>query len=549
MLINTYFFNIFLLVLWFLVAVFDYGLFSYYWQLKWYRLDRFKDFLSTKQGRDFVRGYVLLWRSIIALGLFLYPFNDFERLKLILSVFLFVELIRNLFNFKRHWFVRPRITLKIALINLLSFSIEVLILTLTKDLSILFLLLIIRFLLLSAIVVFIDKLTELIKKYYFYLARKKISKYKDLIVIGITGSYGKTTVKEFVSQILSIKMNVVKTPENINSDIGISKFILNTDFNGVDVFVVEIGAYNVGDVKLVCDIVKPKIGILTAINEQHLALFGSIKNIQKTKYELLLSLPKDGLAIVNSDNKYCREYLNKIKAPVKLFGKEEVYNPDCLLTDVHTNKEGHVVSMLIIKDKIGTNDKGEKGRPLISNIVGEHNIMNIAPAILVALHLGLSREEVIKACSNLHLPAKSLEIYKYGKAIIIDDSYNSNPDGFKAALDLLGNFSSNLKKIVITRGMLELGEKSEELHEKIAGEISFYANELIIISKNYIKAFEKGIVEKYNINLKVKDDPDELLKYIQDLKNKNCVVLLENKIFPNVVNELKRNKTNYNYDI
>ena len=124
---------------------------------------------------------------------------------------------------------------------------------------------------------------------------------------------------------LKDNFQVVKTPANINTDIGIARILLNNVTDKHNVFVVEMGAYNVGDLTEHCNIVHPEIGILTAISPQHLSLFGSIENIQKAKYELLRFLPKNGLAVTNSDNKYCREFLDEIKAKVLTFGFEEEF--------------------------------------------------------------------------------------------------------------------------------------------------------------------------------------------------------------------------------
>ncbi|GAI48689.1 unnamed protein product, partial [marine sediment metagenome] len=149
--------------------------------------------------------------------------------------------------------------------------------------------------------------------------------FKNLLVVGITGSYGKTSTKEFLATVLSKRFNVLKTKEHQNSEIGISRCILNELKPEHKVFIVEMGAYGKGGIKLLCDIAKPKIGILTGMNEQHLALFGSQENIIKTKYELIENLPSDGMAIFNGNNKYCSELYGKTNISLKKITNYDIW--------------------------------------------------------------------------------------------------------------------------------------------------------------------------------------------------------------------------------
>lgn len=527
--------NIIISCLWIFSALADYSYYCYFWQLKEYRRDRMSDFLNTKQGQKLMHSYLFLWRSIIAFSLFFWPINKIVFLKYFLATIFLFELIKNIILFIEERILRPKITVKALFIIFFSISIEIFILFLSKDWTMVFLLLMTRFFIISAIVALISIPTKLIKKQLINLAEKKLSKYPKLMVIGITGSYGKTTVKEFLSGVLENKYKVIKTPKNTNTDIGIAKFILKTDFSKADAFIVEVGAYKIGEIITVCKMVKPKVGILTAINEQHLSLFGSIKNTQKAKYELLFSLPEDGLAIINSDNKYCIEYINDLKSETKTFGMDTQNNPDCLITDVKINKQGEINCFLIIK-----NNDDKKVEEFNTKIIGEYNALNLAPVILAAVFLGMKLEEIKLAIKNLKMPRNLMQTYKYGKAVIIDDSYNSNPDGFKAALSAVLQYPYNWKRIIITRGMLELGEKSDLIHEKIGGEIAFYMDELIIISPDSDEALRRGIIDKYRTKVKSIYQPKKLLKYIKELKNENCIVLLENRIFSNVLEELKK---------
>lgn len=523
--------NILIVMLWFLSAVMDYGEFCYTWQLKEYRWDRFKDFLSTQQGKNYWIRYPLLWRSIIAIIILFWPINDTQTIKMWLLVIFIIDLFYNIYRNSKKQNRYPAKTAKAIIVVFVSLIIEGLLFLMTRDWTILLILIIMRFLMVTIVIRFFNLLTSFAKKYYLKQATKKILKYPELIIIGITGSYGKTTVKVFLDHFLSVKFKTVKTPKNINTEIGIAKYILNTNFTGVEIFIVEMGAYRVGDIKTICDMVKPKIGILTAINEQHLSLFGSLKKTQEAKYELLRALPKDGLAITNADNPLCMEYLSELICQVQTFGVDEEKKPTALIKNVE-NEEGKLKCQGEIMGQICN---------IEAPIVGQHNTNNIAPCILVALHLGINKETIIERASTLKLPDGVLQSFVYGNCTILDDSYNSNPDGFKAALNLLTKYSTNKKRIIVTRGMLELGEKSYEIHEKIGEEISLIADELVIITPDFVEPLAKGVGTKFT-KIIHKFSPEELLKYLQSIKMQNCVILLENKVSAIVHTELTGQK-------
>lgn len=515
-----------IIALWAIGALFDYAAHMYRWQLKWYRVDRFYDFLQTSQGKKYLYSYGVFWRAVLAIAVSFWPINSVPLLKYIVLAFFSVDIIRQVWvGFRRH-IRRPVITKKVLLIGALALAIETIWIISSGDWAMFITVLILRAPIAAGSVILVNAGTDAVKRWYFFRAKKKLARFPNCTVIGVTGSYGKTSVKEFLSTILASKLGVIKTPKNINSDIGIASFILATDLSSCDICVVEIGAYKRGDIALVCNMIHPSIGILTAINEQHLSLFGSIQNTQAAKYELLRSLPKSGLAITNSDNPLCREFLGELAAPVQTFGTEEAWHPDCLLVDVHT-EDGKI----FCRYRVATEQKETKEFVCFPPFIGEHQAMNIAPCILVARHLGMAWEEIALAISTLKHPAYGVHIYRYGKATIIDDSYNSNPDGFLAALDVLSSYPSDRRRVVITRGMLELGEKSDELHEKIANDIAFIADELIVITPDFVAPLQRGLLgEKYRTAFSVITDPEALCDRVRTLKKTRSVVLIENRI-------------------
>lgn len=514
--------------LWFVVTLLDYGSFCYVWQLKEYRLDRFNDFISTKQGKDFLKSYLVRGRMMLIVPLLILWSLDITPAISLVIAWLFLELAGYLYKYFKKQYRRPKRTAKAYLIVLVAVALEVGIFFATGEFMAVLLLACLRFAVTSAVVGLFALPTKLIKQAYIIRATKKLSRYRELKIVGVTGSYGKTTVKNFLEQILSAKFRVIATPKNINTEIGIAKFILNADFSQADIFVVEMGAYNLGEIKLICEMVRPKIGILTAINEQHLSLFGSIKNTQQAKYELLNALPADGLAITNADNSYCRELLGELKVRVKTFGQNSEYKPTGLVKNLETGPDGSINFTFV------ANSEELK---ISASVVGEHNALNIAPCILVAKELGMDDSEIADQARKLKLPQGTLQVFNYGESLILDDSYNSNPEGFSAALKVLGKFPAELKKIVITRGMLELGDRSAELHQKIGKEIAGVADELVIISADSEADLNDGVAGS-SLQVQTKYGAEDLLEYVKTLKDVKAVVLLENRVPDKILKEL-----------
>ena len=290
-----------------------------------------------------------------------------------------------------------------------------------------------------------------------------------------------------------------------------------------------MGAYRIGEIQAICNMVHPTIGILTAIAPQHVSLFGSMKNIQQAKFELLRALPADGLAVTNVDNAYCRELLHTLDMPTRTFGSDEEYDPNVRIQDVQNTADG--ISFSVSWDG--------QFREATLPIFGKHNVFNIIPSAIVAKYIGMSRNDIDSAIAKIKPGQGMIRTSTYGNTIILNDSYNSNPEGFKAALDVLNTFSSDKKRIVITRGMLELGEQSDEIHEQVGGEISFVADELVIISRNAADSLSSGVVGKYNTNIQYIYDQATLLEYLKTIKDMNAVVLLESRMPSFVYAELE----------
>jgi UDP-N-acetylmuramoyl-tripeptide--D-alanyl-D-alanine ligase len=520
---NYALYGFFITVMWLGTAIFDLLTYTYLWQLKEYRLDRMKDFLKSVQGQNYIKDYRFIWRVFAALVLFIRPVS-FVALFVLIADIIYLT-VKKPFPFRR-----PKLTFKTMLILAASFLFEI---SLFQFFPLnLPLLLALRVVIVSGIVLLIGLPSFLIKKYYIIQATSKLKTYSKLTVIGITGSYGKSSVKEFAAHLLSTQFRVVKTPHNTNSEIGVAKFILQTDFSEIDIFVCEMGAYKIGEIATLAQMVKPKVGILTTIGEQHLSLFGSIENIQTAKYELLRSLPADGLAITHADNPLCTEKLKELTCQnIETCGYDEKNKPTYLILHQKSTLKGSFFEAIY---------QGQRGEISIPHI-GSHQAYNASLAIMLAVNFGVDSKKLIEATKTLPLDVQgSLQKYEYGAATIIDDSYNSNPAGFLSALDVLALFPKTKKRIVITRGMLELGEKSNEAHEKIGAEIAKTCNSLVIITPDFVEPLKLGAGADFAPHIQTLFQAKEILQFIQDHKDIDCVILLENRIPEIVKQELKK---------
>lgn len=317
------------------------------------------------------------------------------------------------------------------------------------------------------------------RNYILEKAKIKRKKFKDLLVIGITGSYGKTSTKEFLATILSEKFKVLKTKENQNTEIGISQLILKELNSKYEIFICEMGAYKKGEIALICDIIKPKIGIITGVNEQHLALFGSIENLLSAEggKELIESLPQaEGMVFLNGKDKFCREIYQEIKIKKYLYG--------------------------------------EKAGLLLENIEG---------ARAVAKEL-MTEEETEEAITKIKDPYPGIKIQKgINNVDIINATYSTNPTAIMAHLDYLENWTTG-KKIIIMPCLIELGSAAEKIHQEIGKRINQICDLAIITTKDYFPEIQQGAPNALLI-----ENPKEVFEKIKSFVKIGNIILLEGR--------------------
>ncbi|MFA5013681.1 MAG: UDP-N-acetylmuramoyl-tripeptide--D-alanyl-D-alanine ligase [Candidatus Paceibacterota bacterium] len=380
----------------------------------------------------------------------------------------------------------------------------------------------------SLIILLLQPITVVLRNRVLRAATEKRAKMENLSVIGITGSFGKSSVKEFLRSILSVSFNVAATEENKNSEMGISEYILNNLTDKHEIFICEMGAYNIGGIKLLCDIAKPKIGILTNIGNQHEATFGSLQNIVKAKFELINSLPEEGLAVLNWDSELIRNNFKSNISSIKysILEKEDIWSEDI-------KEEKEWVSFRAIFKT------GEHLDARV-NVIGAQNIINLLPAIAIAKRLGMENSEILMGIAKIDPKQGNIELKRNTKGInIIDASYSANVAGALAHLDYLKNWKDS-KKIFVMPCLIELGKSAKQSHYDLGKKIGGVCDVLIVATADYFNQLRKGAIEagmkKENIFLLT--NPAKQYKKIMSIAKEGDVVFVEGRVSEDLLSKL-----------
>jgi len=493
-------------------------------------------------GRKIIFQPIQLFK-IILLAFFVFVLIFFQTSLSILfliptSLFLlyFAELLFFLKGFSIKKIKKPTLTKKSAILTFVSLAVFVML----PIAAFLFIKDIFRFsvvLLISDIIapfiIFIivfsfQPLAIILQKKIIKRAKEKREKLKNLIVIGLVGSYGKTSTKEFLKTILSLKFRVLATLNHQNTDMAIAKLILEKLDEKTEVFIVEMAAYKHGEIKSPCDIVKPKIGIIPGINEQHLALFGSMENLISAEggKELVVSLPKDGFAVLNWDNEIIRKNYSRNSKNLKFYSLKKGTN--IWAENIKIEKE-FVSFTAVSKDGNRADFK--------VNVLGGHNILNILGAALVAKELGMGFPEIVKASQEIKPEQSGMVLKKRNNLNIIDSSYSANPDGVIADLEYLKIWPG--KKVIIMPCLIELGSASKEVHKRLGKKIGEICDLAIITTKERFKEIKEGAIttgmkEKNILSI---ENPAEIKEKIDSLCDRDDLVLLEGRV-PQKLHEL-----------
>lgn len=354
-----------------------------------------------------------------------------------------------------------------------------------------------------------------IRNKFISKARKKLES-SNAIVVGITGSYGKTSSKNILFDILKKSKYTLPTPASYNTPMGISIAINNSLTALHEVFIAEMGAYKVGEISENCAVAKPDIAIVTSIGSAHLESFGSRENILKGKFELVENLKAGGIAILNADDEFMMSYEIKNKCSVLTYSIDK--ESDLRAYDVNTTING-----LTFKFDIDGKTYSAK-----TKLLGKHNVYNILACILVARHLGITTEEIISSISDVNVIEHRLELRKSLDSTIIDDAFNSNPVGAKEAAYVLGQMDGY--RVAMTPGMIELGDDEYSLNKEFAKQLAANADYVYVVGKSRSKPFVDGFEEVGYSDYTVVGNVDEGFRKFFSINKKNKILLIENDL-------------------
>ena len=355
-------------------------------------------------------------------------------------------------------------------------------------------------------------------------AKKILKAHSNLKIIGITGSYGKTTTKFILNRILAEKFNTVCTPQSFNTPFGVVRTVREKLKPQTEIFICEMGAKKTGDIKEICEIAHPDYGIITSVGEQHLDTFGSVDNVFATKFELYDAVTaKGGICLANLDSAGIRERKEKCEMAV-FFGSGTDYFAD----NITYSPTGSTFDL---------NIKGETIR-VKTKLLGKHSVSDILATAALAHILGVTADDIKCAVASLEPTEHRLQIKPYyNGSVLIDDAYNSNPEGCLEAVRILGSFDG-MEKTVITPGLIELGEREYDCNYKLGLAAAKYCDKIILVGQNRSKPMRDAIeTTDFNTdNLYVVSSFKEAMTVYMPMCSEKSVVLLENDLPDNYLN-------------
>ncbi len=375
----------------------------------------------------------------------------------------------------------------------------------------------------------------MINQHYINDAKKKLRSVPDLTVIGVTGSYGKTSVKYYLDTLLKEHFEVLITPESYNTPMGVVKTIRSSLKPSHQIFICEMGARHVGDIKEICDIVHPEHGIITSVGPQHLETFFNIDNIVNTKFELADALPEVGLLFLNGDNEYIRNHSDKYKNKI-FYTTGEWAKARELESQIEEGEVSRYYQTGDVKlSRTGTEftvtaPDGEK-ETFQMRLLGEHNVINVAGAVAVANTLGIPLKQLKVPVRRIQPVAHRMQLLERGNYTIIDDAFNSNPVGSRAAVETLKQFEG--VRILITPGMVELGEKEEEYNYKFGTYAADCCDYILLVGEKHTAPIHKGVLESgfSQERCRVFEKLEDALSFAYSIKAEgHKFILLENDL-------------------
>ena len=359
-----------------------------------------------------------------------------------------------------------------------------------------------------------------ISEMYFRDAQRILRERSDLVRIDITGSWGKTSVKFILGTILEEKYHTLVTPASFNTPMGVTKVIRSRLEPAHRVFVAEMGARHVGDIREMCRLVHPQIGILTSVGPQHLDTFKTVERVAKTKYELIDALPEDGEAFFADDKGICAELYEKTAKRKHLAGMDPERN-EIWAEEIRYSPDG---SSFILCT-------ADKRAACTTQLLGELNIRNIILCASVALSLGLSMEQIARGIARITPVEHRLQLIRHpGGPNVIDDAFNSNIRGAQQAFQVLKQFPG--KRMIITPGMVELGDREYEMNREFGAAMAGCCDTAVLVGRKRSEAIAAGLKENGfpESSVRVVGSLEEATGVMRELAGAGDTVLFENDL-------------------
>ena len=512
------------------------------WQIKEYRLDRLKaHLLNTNQGKRLIFGVENILKNVVFLLFFISIFYDkLSSYYYLFILFVFIEsFIKVIYEVLDRRIKFPVLTIKAVVavfITLLTVYILYAFPLLDKFFWLLFIdRLVVLIIALEIMLLFLP--SDFYKDWIIYKAVKKRNNFKNLLVIGVTGSYGKGSTKEFIASILSEKFSLVKTFGNNNTSIGVAKTINKLLKPGKKIFVAEMGAYKKGEIKEICSIAKPRIGVLTAVDDQHIALFGDIKNTMETKYELIESLPNNGFSVFSANNQNSLTLANRTRR------KKVIY-----FADYNNTKRKYDINAINIKINkfsisFDIDIKGEIIHNFKVKLLGKYNTENLLPGIYLAKFLGMSWNQIREAVKKIYPIKKTMEPFmSTSEAVFVDDTYNSGYASVNSALEYMEIYKG--KKFLVLSPLIELGKNASFDYIELGKKIGVICDYLILMNNDFIKDIKNGITSSGSGCEIIQESPKRIAEFIKVTCIKSDVVVFEGREACAVLKFLEYEKIN-----
>ncbi len=343
------------------------------------------------------------------------------------------------------------------------------------------------------------------------------------LVVGVTGSFGKTSTKFAIERLIGPGEAVLATPGSFNTPLGVARTINEHMTDAHRFFIVEMGAYGTGEIAELCRFVHPRIGVLTAIGPAHLERFGSMEAIRRGKYELVEALPDGGAAVMNVDDLEVRALADKTThVSVVRYGLQPEGSPDISAREVDPSSRGTAMTIV--------DSKNNEELRVTTRLLGRHALGHVLAAAAVALASGRSLVELKTPIESLQPVDHRLQIIDgTGGITVIDDAYNSNPEGAAAALEVLGSMPGK-QKIVVTPGIVELGPLQQQANEVFGERAGRVADILIVVARVNRDAITAGAARSGKARIVTVDSLNEAQKELATLLRAGDVVLFENDL-------------------